>query len=381
MIIVIADDFSGAAEIGGVGLRYGLSSTILTGNLIDVASDILIFDSNTRSVTKEEADLQIKKIAEQLQKFSCDWIYKKTDSVLRGHVLTELTSLLKNLKKQNALLIPQNPGAGRVITDGTYFINDTPLHLTNFSSDPDFPAKTSNVLSLLGSSDDYMLQILAPGSQIGKKSVTVGTADSENDLNTWAKQLKPGTIPAGGSDFFNTILKSRGKNLRPVEPVRFGWEDKNILIICGSTSGQYKQLINKTNRDDFVVCNIPCAVGDLDAHYIQLWQDNIVKAFNESGKVVVTINQKVEPVPENLGRLTNVLAEITGSVLRLTEVDELFIEGGDTASGILRFLGWKGLIPIEECGVGVIRMKIVGEPAIKLTTKPGSYRWPARIFN
>ena len=379
MIIVIADDFSGAAEIGGVGLRYGLKSAIQTDNKFDVDCDILIIDSNTRSATAEEADLQIKKITEQLQKFSYEWIYKKTDSVLRGHVLTELTSLLRNLKKQSALLIPQNPGAGRVITDGNYFINDTPLHLTKFSSDPDFPVKTSNVLSLLGSSDDYMLQILAPGSQIGKKSISVGTAASENDLHTWAKQLKPETIPAGGSDFFNTILKSRGKNLRPVEPVRFVWEDKNILIICGSTSGQYKKLIDKTKRDDFIVCNMPCAVGELDAHYIQLWQDNIVEAFRKSCKVAVTTNQKVEPIPEKLGRLTDVLAEITGSVLRLIQVDELFIEGGDTASEILRFLGWKRLIPIEEWGSGVIRMKIIGEQSIKLTTKPGSYPWPDEI--
>ena len=380
MIIVIADDFSGAAEIGGIGLRYGLRSTILTGDLIDVDSDILIIDSNTRSVNKEEAGLQIKKITEQLQKFSWDWIYKKTDSVLRGYVLTELTSLLRNLEKQSALLIPQNPGAGRVITDGNYFINDTPLHLTKFSSDPDFPVKTSNVLSLLGNSDDYMLQILTPGSQIEKKSGSVGTAASENDLNIWAKQLKPETIPAGGSDFFNTILKYRGKKLQPVEPVRFVWEDKNILIICGSASGQYKQLIKKTNRADFIVCNMPCAVGELDAHQIQLWQDNIVKAFNKSCKVVVTINQKVEPVPEKLGRLTDVLAEITGGVLKLIQVDTLFIEGGDTASGILRFLGWKRLIPIEEWGSGVIRMKIPGEPAIKLTTKPGSYPWPDKLL-
>ena len=92
---------------------------------------------------------------------------------------------------------------------------------------------------------------------------------------------------------------------------------------------------------------MPCAVGELDVHYIQLWQDNIVKAFKKSCKVVITINQKVEPVPEKLGRLTDVLAEITGVVLRLIQVDELFIEGGDTASGILRFLGWKRLAPIE----------------------------------
>ena len=41
MIAVIADDFTGAAEIGGIGLRYGLDVIIQTKNVSQTACDLI----------------------------------------------------------------------------------------------------------------------------------------------------------------------------------------------------------------------------------------------------------------------------------------------------------------------------------------------------
>jgi uncharacterized protein YgbK (DUF1537 family) len=376
MILVIADDFSGAAEIGGVGLRYGLKSVIRTDNHFDPDYDILIFDTNTRSATAEDAQIKISKLSESLMKKTWQWIYKKTDSVLRGHVVSEISSILKYSGKHNVLLIPQNPGVGRSITNGLYLINDTPLHLTEFVSDPDFPRKTSHVLDLLGTSDTFELRLAEPGSKISKNSITVGAAQNGNDIYQWTKQLQSETIPAGGAEFFDAILKSKGLDSNRVKKNHFDWENKKVLIVCGSTSIQYTQLINRLNKEVFVVCNVPCAISEINDHYLKQWQDKIVEAFSKTGKVVLTIEQSTNPVYEKPGRLLEFIAELTARVLDLVRVEEIFVEGGDTASFILRFIGWNCLIPLEEWGPGVVRMKISGEPSINLTTKPGSYSWP-----
>ena len=167
MIIVIADDFSGAAEIAGIGFRYGLKAVIRTDVELDLESDILIIDSNTRSLTEDESLKQIIQIADQLKEKSWEWIYKKTDSVLRGHVLSELTLLVKKFSKDKALLLPQNPVSGRIIKDGIYYINKTPLHLSGFAADPDYPRTTSDVLSLLGQSEDILDLRVIPYSPKG----------------------------------------------------------------------------------------------------------------------------------------------------------------------------------------------------------------------
>jgi len=90
MIAVIADDFTGAAEIGGVGLRYGLQVLIETV-VNDVSNvDLLVIATDTRSLEASQASEEMAKITGQLMQLHPDIIFKKIDSVLRGHVALEL---------------------------------------------------------------------------------------------------------------------------------------------------------------------------------------------------------------------------------------------------------------------------------------------------
>ena len=42
MIVVIADDITGAAEMGGIALRYGLKSMVANDVISDAKADVLI---------------------------------------------------------------------------------------------------------------------------------------------------------------------------------------------------------------------------------------------------------------------------------------------------------------------------------------------------
>ena len=52
------------------------------------------------------------------------------------------------------MLIPANPSRGRCIANGRYFIHGTLLSETEFARDPEFPARSSDVLALLDSGSD-----------------------------------------------------------------------------------------------------------------------------------------------------------------------------------------------------------------------------------
>ena len=94
MIAVIADDFTGAAEIGGVAIRNGFQVVIDTKVDKEVKTDILIIATDTRSQGPATAALLIKKITCDLLELRPDFIYKKIDSILRGNVAEELLAQL-----------------------------------------------------------------------------------------------------------------------------------------------------------------------------------------------------------------------------------------------------------------------------------------------
>src|SRR5439155_14872627 len=158
MIAVIADDLTGAAELGAVGDRYGLNAEVVTGMLApapagNAAADLICIDTDSRSCSPEEARRRVGQVAKALLASGARWIYKKVDSVLRGHVVAEIESLMSELGVKRAFLLPANPTLGRVIRDGQYFIRQKPLHETEFRIDPQYPRRESSVRSLLGHSD------------------------------------------------------------------------------------------------------------------------------------------------------------------------------------------------------------------------------------
>ena len=164
MIVVIADDITGAAEITGVCLRYGLKTRFEINNVSSFsdAPDVLVIATNTRSLPPKKAVAQIRKIALSLKEYKQITLFKKIDSALRGHVLEESTALADVFGINKIGIFPANPKAGRIIKNSVYYINNVPINETSFACDPDFPATKSNVFEILpikNFSDKYEISV------------------------------------------------------------------------------------------------------------------------------------------------------------------------------------------------------------------------------
>ena len=129
MIVVIADDLTGAAEIGAVGLRYGLTAEVQTEFAPESNADLIVIDTDTRSMPGSEAAAEVERVVGQVLQHSPELLFKKVDSVLRGPVLAELTALLRATGVPRLLLVPANPSLGRVIRDRNYYVDD--VHWTS----------------------------------------------------------------------------------------------------------------------------------------------------------------------------------------------------------------------------------------------------------
>ena len=157
-ILVIADDFTGAAEIGGIAHLFGLSVSIMK-EWSDTAKhneDVIIIDTNTRRLDPEEASGKIINILEHVDFSTIDLIYKKVDSVLRGPVESEIKALMSLADKNSAVLIPANPSKNRIIKNGKYFIESIPISQTDFINDPEYPRDYDEVKDLIIDATEFL---------------------------------------------------------------------------------------------------------------------------------------------------------------------------------------------------------------------------------
>ena len=249
MIVIISDDITGAAEIAGMAHAYGLSTVLTTGEQCpsDNKAEVVVFAADTRSMSEEEACNTIRRIATPLKEIEGVRVFKKIDSVLRGHVIAEMQALMDTLQCPRALLVPQNPSKQRIIRQGEYLIENTPLHQTPFRNDPEYPAATAQVEELL----QHRAQMLQVEEAIPAAGICVANAEDMEQVArqtakcTGVENMQPaetGSILIGGAaDAFDAWLRQWRPDLKHAEkptalpPVR---EVNRALIVCGSTQSK-----------------------------------------------------------------------------------------------------------------------------------------------
>ncbi|SDM19137.1 Uncharacterized conserved protein YgbK, DUF1537 family [Catalinimonas alkaloidigena] len=384
MIAVIADDFTGAAELGGLGLRHGLRVEVSTEVPTATEAELLVVATDTRSTHQAAAVQRMRDVTAALQALQPHWMYKKVDSVLRGHVLAELAAHLDVLGLQRALLVPANPHLGRTIRDGHYFLHGTPLHQTSFAHDPEFAITSSRVLDRIGTHETHPVQVGRPTEPLPASSITLGEAEHLQDLTTWAQRADPHTLTAGASGFFAALLKHRSPSvsLSLPEPPPF---QRPALYVCGSTFHQSRERVRQERAHGGPVSYMPAAVVRQEAdapEALQSWADEIVRLLRTHDYALVAIDpQTTEGVTVKAADLRDRMARSLAHVVQQVPVPELFLEGGSTASALLQRLGLRRFHPVHELAPGVIRMRADGPLARYLTLKPGSYAWPDAVWH
>src|SRR5205807_4603019 len=210
MIGVISDDLTGAAELGGVGLRYGLPAEIVVAGEPSGKAELVCVDTSSRSCPAEEAASRTAAAARLLRAAGANWIYKKIDSVLRGHVTIEIEAVMKELGLNLALLVPANPLLGRVIRDGRYYVRGKPIHETEFALDPEYPRKSAAVKDLLSPSSSFRVQLLRWPAAMPESGIVIGEAGAPLDLQRWAASHTSRMVAAGGAEYFAALVAAAG---------------------------------------------------------------------------------------------------------------------------------------------------------------------------
>ncbi len=376
MIALIADDITGAAELAGVGLRFGLRVALAT-EAVEPARlagyDLLVVATDTRSMGRAEAVNVSHRIGCDLFAMGFRNFFKKTDSVLRGHVAAELHALMAETGFGQALYLPENPSRGRVIQGGRYFINNIPLDQTEFRNDPEFPARTASVTEILGEG-----QVIDANAPIKGKGIFIGNAASSDDLSVYARRIGSGILPAGGADFFAACLASLGHSEKAAAKFE-GLQGAPVIVACGSTADHGIAEFPYVKQHTIPVCPMPRDLfeGRVEA---DRWVAQLTENYREAGSIVIAVGHPSEGGKAFAERLRGTMAQAIVNLMAARQPAELIVEGGATAFETMRRLGWNRFEVVNEITPGVVRLAPAANPTIHFTIKPGSYPWGDNLF-
>lgn len=365
METVLADDFSGASEIAGVGFRYGLTAAVHLDLALAPSCDLTVLDIDSRSKPAAEA---VRLVCSALDRHDC--VFKKIDSVLRGHVLAEIQPFLQSGRYQRALVVPFNPELGRTIKEGVYWIDGRPISDTAFRCDPGYPALTSGIVQMLGPGGEAV-STCRLSDPLPETGIFVGEGETREELLGWARRADEKTLPVGGAPFFAAWLEAGGETIVP----RLGEEvGRRVLVVSGTTSRVVDWRCARENGEGRVL-PMPLAVfEDGCPDGVTTWARDVELALDEVGFAVASIGAAQQLDRSRSRRLVGHLAELAASVLARCPVDQLWLEGGATASAVIRGIGWTALDVVGELAPGVVQLRRAGGGPL-VTVKPGSYPW------
>ena len=382
MILVFADDLSGAAELAGIAASRGLSTELSTQSVARTSAQLLAVDTETRGLPPDEAAKKCVQIYEQTAHLNPEWIFKKTDSALRGNILVETVSFAQSSGKTHILFIPANPQKKRCIIDGKYFIEGIPIDQTVFARDPEFPIRTNNVAQEIRGQKP--LRIHGPKSKESGRTegwVIPDVASSE-DIEFRVNEITSNTLAAGAAEFFAAILDRSLSNCT----LPFGRASglgAPRLLISGSLAS-WNQGIEAIAHEKNV------STYTLQDH--ESWVAKACHSLKSDGMTVIAIGQakqigqasQVATAPlmkPSQAHLLSPLIDTASAIIGKTSLDTLLVEGGATATALIHQMGWThfDLVPSQLEGIGCLAPK-QGAHKLNLVIKPGSYPWPSSVW-
>ncbi|UQZ73821.1 Hrp-dependent type III effector protein [Niallia circulans] len=371
---IIADDLTGANDSGVQLAIKKLSTSVVfdyTNSSKEMASDVLIVDTDSRARAKEDAYKAVVEAATFLKRNGYKHIYKKVDSTLRGNLEAELAALESVYNPDMVVIAPAYPKMRRQTINGHHFVDGKIITETEFSNDPKTPVQESFLPKLLNSKNNRKITLL--NKEVWHKSKEeinnliqsalvegnkwfVCDAAAEEDLINIAKlfsEQNKSIIWAGSAgliEYLPEMLHLIPSSVNEQEDM----EIQTTLIVSGSLSHVTKKQLFKVDRlqDSYFMQVDPVDLingsyrldefmeivqQNKEQHhfvlYVEADDDNRKRAI-EAGKMLGLSKHDVSAAISNgLGTIS------THIVKNVPFIKGLVLTGGDTAKAVCRELG------------------------------------------
>ena len=387
-LLIVADDFTGALDTGVQFASLGASAKVVTSTQCDSSQleglDVLIFDAESRHTAPAISYKKVYDFVKSVATLGVEYVYKKTDSGLRGNIGAELAGAMDALSVKSMAFIPAFPEMNRVTKNGIHYIDSVPVGKSMFAEDPFNPVKYSDVREIIA-------------SQTSKKGIRVYDAESDSDMEKIAASLGSESLKltAGCAGFAKVLAKALGFDGKPKEirgmPERF-------LMLCGSVNPVTRAQMDFAARHGFKYMALspeqklnPAWPGSPECREAaKKWLAEIVKCnsvldANNPAETEQT-NNYIKSHNLNLDQVMhNISHAIAGAGKAL--IDEgldarLMCVGGDTLLALMEAVGVTELVPLCEIALGVVLTSFeYSGKRYYIMTKSGGFGEPDLLVN
>lgn len=390
-VLVQADDFSGAAEVGQQFTAHGFAARIaLTtagahlGNPSSDGSEVVVVDTHTRSVSPTAARAAVKAAVAGLGPAAV--VFKKTDSLWRGNVGPELSALAE--LGYDVVLAGALPAMGRTVVGAEPFVAGLPLRASGLWSVEPRPApanmgqlftKDSSVrfVGLDAVRSSGLAERIASVLGGADPAVVVVDGETEADLSAVVEALASLRFSSGrrpvalaGTGELAGLLAQRlaeeaahtAHSPAAAMPATVTRRCGAVLAVVGSASPAARRQLEHLAAEGFDVVDLPSQEG----------ARNVRAALAEGRSVALAVPEG--PVdPSRSAAIVARLARLARQSQQGLQAD-LILTGGETAREVLEALGIASLVPLSAVQHGAVVSR--ADDGRLVATKPGSFGDP-----
>ena len=400
-LLVIADDFTGALDTGvqfaekGVSTKVLKQSSLTGAELKAVQTEVLVIDTETRHIDGDQAYEIVYQIVDAAKHSSIPYIYKKTDSGLRGNVGKELEAALAAGGSEYLTFIPAMPSMNRITVNGVHYIDGVPIHESAFGRDLFEPVKSPYIRDLFRQSRAAVNLYPESDHYVRPKGREIGVFDAatEADIERIARDLmaqKKMGIMAGCAGFASVLCQ-----MLPLKGGQTGFAAvrKKLFIACGSISEISREQVEYAEKHGmYRVTMTPSqqlTPGYLDSEEGKRWLENLkgkcdagYTCIVETGisnpeRVIRYIGMKGIPLEEARVMISDTLGSVLKHLLELGLDAVIMIVGGDTLAGFIDSMNGREIIVYQEIEQGTVlsSMKLDGREQW-IISKSGGFGGP-----
>lgn len=422
-ILILADDFTGALDTGVQFSSKGFRTKVvvdLDAAFDETEADVLVIDTETRHIAPSAAYEAIAALVRRAKEARVPYIYKKTDSALRGNVGAELRAVLEASGAGRLPFFPAYPKTGRTTVRGIHYIDGVPVAESGFGRDPFEPVTESEVVKILRAGDGpaaakideetrgtVRCASLPPLRNVreleGQEGILVFDAETDDDLERAAETLGEATdcaIFAGCAGFADVLakrLQCAGHALPPAP--RTLSPKPAFLVLCGSVNPVTRAQLKRAEEAGFTRIRIPpeesLAAGFWESERGRARMDSLRRTIEETRRIILDTNdpegrEETVPLAKARGldkegmrlRITSFLAEIGAQVFTSGYAGRVLLTGGDTLLATMKRLGVRELAPRFEYEKGVVAATFVhAGREHEVVTKSGGFGTEDLLLN
>ncbi len=411
MIGVVADDVTGANDIGLMFAKHGYKTEVFSSfteiDLGQVRADVLILDTNSRCDNPALAYDKVIKATQRLTACNCRILMKKTCSVFRGNIGAEFDAMLDAAGADFAVVVAAFPKNGRITKGGHHFVHGLPLVESEFRKDPVHPMQSGDLREIIAQ------QSRRPSHLLDYQAVAQGIAEIKRRIDEAKKKGGYLVCDVTGQNDLKLIAEAAA-----AEPFLFGssalaeelppfWPGPEVglslgdlprdgvgsLIIAGSVTPQTKAQVAYARQMGLATAELDTRLlfqgttRDAEFRRVVSWAVNglqsdqpvLVYGAHKSEDIEATYRAAEQAGLNKLETnhiVSRTLGEISRAIVEQTVVKKLIVAGGETSGDVCRSLGIVGNLVLKEIQPGLPSGLSRGSHELLVVLKSGSFGSP-----